>query len=215
MKQVFCQVNDFDNRSTHKKTNNITESDSSDFQNTNGSQVKETGESLFETSSYTEVQRYCTKNIVSGEDTLNDLNKEDKENINIQTNKVSIKLLSESELRALPRSVRGRISLLIVNEAIAEIEQVFQKKYDILDRSNTRYSMYGSKHEYRQALIAHRELEVREHEGYLWVSEQDIRDACDFFRMGESSARVVLTILRNTKRLKQIPSGRHQTYRLM
>lgn len=134
-----------------------------------------------------------------------------------RSKQIVVPLLTESEFRALPRSIRGRLSLIAVNEAASEIQYAVRKKYNALERGSKRSNYQGTSfnHEYRQALILHRELEVDEHEGSPWISEQDLRDSCNFFRTGESSARVVLTILRNTKRLKQIPSGRHVTYRVL
>jgi len=37
-----------------------------------------------------------------------------------------------------------------------------------------------------------------------FISEQEMRDDCAFFRTGESTARAILQILRSCKRIKQI-----------
>ena len=40
-----------------------------------------------------------------------------------------------------------------------------------------------------------------------FVTEQELRDACAFFRSGESTARAILQILRSCKRIKQVFLG--------
>lgn len=122
---------------------------------------------------------------------------------------ITIPLLTESEFHALPKSLRGRITLAAVNDAAADIERVVRDKYAILEKRQK-----GTK-QYNRALADHRELELDEHNGSHWISEQRLRDSCKFFRSGESTARCLLSILRSVKRLKQIPSRSHVTYKLL
>jgi len=47
------------------------------------------------------------------------------------------------------------------------------------------------------------------HEGHEWVSEQELRENCAFFRHGESTARATLQLLCSLKRLKQVPGKKN------
>ena len=147
---------------------------------------------------------------------------------------IHIKPLDREEFLGLARSVRGRVSLAAVNDATREIARTAQRKYDILSSGGKRVSGKGgslenlrgrhiagvSISEYRRVVAQHRKLQLDEHsdgedgEG-IWVSEQDIRELCNFFRIGESTARTILSILRSTKRLKQIPNKRCFTYKIL
>ena len=71
--------------------------------------------------------------------------------------------------------------------------------------------------QYQQTVALHRELsESIDHDGMPFVSEQEMRDSCAFFRSGESTARAILQILRSAKRLKQICGRKSQvTYALL
>jgi hypothetical protein len=99
--------------------------------------------------------------------------------------KVSLKRITSQELQTIPRTIRGRISLAVLTEALMEIETVCRDKYA----------------HYKKP--AWWEDEPWEHP---WVSEQELRKACAFFRSGESTARAILLILRNLHRIKQIPA---------
>jgi len=147
---------------------------------------------------------------------------------------IHIKPLDREEFLGLARNVRGRVSFAAVNDATQEIARTAQRKYDILSSSGKRVSGKGgslvdmrgrhiagvSISEYRRVVAQHRKLQLDEHsdgedgEG-IWVSEQDIRESCNFFRIGESTARTILSILRSTKRLKQIPNKRYFTYKIL
>ena len=73
-----------------------------------------------------------------------------------------------------------------------------------------KYHHWSSK-AYQQAVIRHRDLEVPEHGERPWISEQELRDLCAFFRIGESSTRATLSILRALKRLNQV-CGRNSQF---
>lgn len=107
------------------------------------------------------------------------------------------------ELHGVSKTVRGRITLAVVNDALRDIERVVRHKYFVLH--------HGYKiSEYRKCFNAHRELETEEHGGLPWVSEYDMRHSCAFFRSGESTARAILAILRSVRRLKQVPSRKSE-----
>jgi hypothetical protein len=108
---------------------------------------------------------------------------------------IHLRRVTRAELQSLPRTVRGRISLSVVNDAVIEIEYVCRTKYTLLVR-NRRKQM--------QHTISQSTEEEPSDEP--WVSEQELRQSCAFFRVGESTARTVLSILRSLNRLKQLPS---------
>jgi hypothetical protein len=109
--------------------------------------------------------------------------------------------ISESELDSVSRNIRGRLSLILLNEALGEIHRAVQRKYEILK---------GPGKQYKETLQRHRELESEEHEGFPWISEQELRRSCAFFRGGESTARSILLVLRTLKRLKQVFGKGHE-----
>lgn len=117
---------------------------------------------------------------------------------------IRMQLISSDELLAVARTVRGRITLAVLNDAVRDIERVCVEKYDILQGKRLR-------HHYRKYWMLHRALEVEELHGQEpWVSEQDLRNACAFFRSGEATARSILAILRTLRRLKQVPGRNSQ-----
>jgi hypothetical protein len=108
---------------------------------------------------------------------------------------IHLRRVARSDLQSLPRTVRGRISLSVVNDAVEEIEYVCRTKYTLLARN-------------RRKQLQHTISQTTEEEpsDEPWVSEQELRQSCAFFRSGESTARAVLSILRSLNRLKQLPS---------
>jgi hypothetical protein len=108
---------------------------------------------------------------------------------------IHLRRVSRVDLQSLPRTVRGRISLSVVNDAVVEIEDVCRTKYTLLARN-------------RRKQLQHTISQSTEEEpsDEPWVSEQELRQSCAFFRSGESTARAILSILRSLNRLKQLPS---------
>jgi hypothetical protein len=106
---------------------------------------------------------------------------------------IQLDVVSQEEFMSIPRATRGRISRALVNEAVLDIEKVFQEK-EVLRLRNRR--------KHRAMLKWNKGVD----DG-VFCSEQEMRQSCAFFRSGESSARGVLTILRHLHRLKHIPSG--------
>jgi hypothetical protein len=119
---------------------------------------------------------------------------------------IHLKRVSQAEWNSVSKTVRGRITLAVVNDALRDIERVFLKKYAVLSHHNK-----GTPVELQQKLLnSHRELHVKEHGDDKWVSEQDLRQCCAFFRNGESTARAILLIIRTLRRLKQVPAKHSQ-----
>lgn len=116
--------------------------------------------------------------------------------------------VTEAEWHNVSRTVRGRITLAVLNDALRDIERVFQKKYAVLrhHKSSSRKGPPGQMELQQKLLNSHRELQVEEHGDDPWVSEQDLRQCCAFFRNGESTARAILLIIRTLRRLKQVPA---------
>ena len=122
--------------------------------------------------------------------------------------------VTAKDIKALSRNTLGRITLLDLNEALEEIEQACHNKQASLPSRNSSSSKKGGgltsntlqrRYDYLKQQRANADLEVEAHSGYIWVSEQELREHCAFFRHGESTARATLTILCALKRLKQIP----------
>ena len=122
------------------------------------------------------------------------------------TNSVSLQLVTDNELQTVPRSIRSRLTLSALNDAVVQILSVAETKYDLLQQTGVKTRKTKK---YQKVVIQHRETEVEEHEGRIWVGEQDLRDFCPFFRSGESSARTILSVLRTLKRLKQIQGAKN------
>jgi len=135
-------------------------------------------------------------------------------------------LVTESELNSVCKNIRGRIPLAWVNDALVDILSVARRKYAVMTKyDKTGLSKLTMGNDYRRRmslsrkhqsyLNRHYDIEVKELEGMYWVSEQDLRDSCGFFAK-ESSARAILLILRNLKRLKQVYGRRSMvTYILL
>ncbi|GMI61301.1 hypothetical protein ScalyP_jg4878 [Parmales sp. scaly parma] len=122
------------------------------------------------------------------------------------TNSVSLQLVTDNELQTVPRSIRSRLTLSALNDAVVQILSVAETKYDLLQQTGVKTRKTKK---YQKVVIQHRETEVEEHGGRIWVGEQDLRDFCPFFRSGESSARTILSVLRTLKRLKQIQGAKN------
>ena len=106
----------------------------------------------------------------------------------------TIERVTQAEMNTVPRAMRSNISLAAVNDAVSDMEELLTEA----SRSGRRkpLSQLDEKH-------SHKNNPMRS-----WVTEQEMRQFCSFFRHGESSARATLLILRNLHRLQQVP-GKH------
>mmetsp|Transcript_17078 Transcript_17078/g.49027 ORF Transcript_17078/g.49027 Transcript_17078/m.49027 type:complete len:335 (-) Transcript_17078:21-1025(-) len=139
---------------------------------------------------------------------------------------LQLDLVTESELNSVCKNIRGRIPLAWVNDALMDILSVARRKYAVMmkyEKTGLSKLTMGNDYKRRMSLSRkhqsylnrHYDVEVKELEGTYWVSEQDLRDTCGFFAK-ESSARAILLILRNLKRLKQVYGRRSMvTYILL
>jgi len=138
-----------------------------------------------------------------------------------------------------------RISLLDLNEALEEIEQVVQVQHHATQVLQWRRKQHQQQQHYkgsvnmslnsvqrrydyldkRQQHPQHRHLPFEgggESSSFSTiptsplVAEQELRENCPFFRHGESTARSTLSVLCQLKRLKQLPSKNQQVmYQLL
>lgn len=133
---------------------------------------------------------------------------------NDENHDIVLPRITESQLQSISRNTRGRISIRALNDALEEIETVCRDKLAQLPRKPTTSSLTltaSQSLERRYEYLKQRnnntatQVEVDAHIGQYWVSEQELREACAFFRLGESTARATLIILCTLKRLKQLP----------
>jgi Spindle and kinetochore-associated protein 1 len=117
----------------------------------------------------------------------------------ITVQQVNLDLITQEEYLSVSKNIRGRITLAVVNDALLDIERVCRKKYNQLSRHMTPGKELPKVHK------EHADMAVAEHGDCPWVSEQDLRQSCAFFRSGESTARAILAILRSLRRIKQVP----------
>ena len=112
---------------------------------------------------------------------------------------IYLSLITTDEYHSVSTNIRGRITLAVVNDSLLDIQRVCNKKYAQLSRQMTPGK------ELSKVQKEHANVAVVEHGKYPWVSEQDLRQTCAFFRSGESTARAILAILRSLRRIKQVP----------
>ena len=118
---------------------------------------------------------------------------------NVEEAMIRLRPISQNEYISVSKTIRGRITLAVVNDALQGVVNVVREKYSVLQGNHNRQH-------YRKYWTLHRALEVEEHGTEPWVSEQELRSDCAFFRSGESTARSILAILRTLQRLKQVPA---------
>jgi hypothetical protein len=120
---------------------------------------------------------------------------------------ISIRFISQDEFYSISRNIRGRITLSALNEALLDIQRVTENKYNILHHSSRKMSS-SSQISYQETCALHKEmLHNLIQKDVPFVTEQELRDSCAFFRSGESTARAILQILRSCKRIKQVFLG--------
>jgi hypothetical protein len=117
----------------------------------------------------------------------------------IKVEQGNFELITPEEYLSVSKNIRGRITLAVVNDSLLDIERVCRKKYNQLSRHMTPGKELPKVHK------EHADTAVAEHGDCPWVSEQDLRQSCAFFRNGESTARAILAILRSLRRIRQVP----------
>ena len=125
--------------------------------------------------------------------------------------------VTPEELERVPRTTKGRVQVAVLNEALANIEQCFHKKTVAEQRKHQQLV------EARRATLSQQSydenedvLDDEEVLRNMVVFEQELRKSCSFFASGESTARTVLSVLKELKRIKQVPAKKKGvfTYKL-
>ncbi|KAG7339395.1 hypothetical protein IV203_006485 [Nitzschia inconspicua] len=137
---------------------------------------------------------------------------------NRPTKEISFQPVSEEELLEQKRNVPFglRVSRYDLNDTMEEIQQVLQQKMAKMEErtshlesrrtsSNSLQRRFDYLRQRQQGSNGAEAIETDAHSGYWWVTEQELRENCAFFRHGESSARAILSLLCSLRRLKQIP----------
>jgi hypothetical protein len=136
---------------------------------------------------------------------------------------MTITPIHREEFDSIPRTTRGRISLFVVNDALHDIVNICRQKYETskktTDHSNSVWSTISVKENHNDNNNKNDDVSTcnrqqRHHPGWLdspfslptLVLEQELRQSAAFFRFGESTARVILSILCSLGRLKQKPA---------
>ena len=104
---------------------------------------------------------------------------------------VVLPLLTEAELKDIPRTTRGRLSLAVINDALLEVQTVARKKSARHDRDlRARQSqLYQWKMPSAASHRADAAIEEVASRPYVEVTEQELRQSCAFFHGGEATAR--------------------------
>ena len=123
--------------------------------------------------------------------------------------------VSQEEFQSISKNTRGHISIYELNEALREIEELCHQKSEWLFPPHKTATTHGStstsalerRFEYlrQQRAPYNAEVQVDAHLGHYWVSEQELRETCALFRLGENTARATLSVLCALRRLKQVP----------
>lgn len=126
--------------------------------------------------------------------------------------------VTQQELESVPRTTRGRVQIPVINEALANIGSCFRKA--AVKKRREQRLLEESKH----AVLSSHKYETSYDEGMddeellrnLVVTEQQLRQSCAFFACGEGTARTVLAVLKELKRIKQVPAKKKGlfTYKL-
>jgi vacuolar-type H+-ATPase subunit I/STV1 len=126
--------------------------------------------------------------------------------------------VTEDDLKCVPRTVRGQISLSAINDALDEIQTYARRKAartEREERTNSKIYKYqnSSRHHLRQNQVEKYRSQIREvgeaDDSTMVFTEQELRQACAFFRSGEATARSLLLILCGANRLKQVRGGKN------
>ena len=155
-----------------------------------------------------------------------------------QQQSVVIKLepITKSEFENISKNTRGRMTLSTLNAALRDIQSCAQQKYNILSHHQNispvssglstpaSYRQTLSTHEYYLSITELSSSSMKSNNNNTnttpskysssfqpyFISEQELRNDCLFFRKGESTARAILLTLRSAKRIKQVVGKKSQ-----
>jgi hypothetical protein len=126
--------------------------------------------------------------------------------------------VTEDDLKHIPRTTRGHISLSAINDALDQVHSFARRKFARIDRERRTKSQIfkydsGRKHKPREGDLLGRgtgdDDDENDGSSALVLTEQELRQACAFFRSGEATARSLLLILCAVHRLKQARGGKN------
>ena len=121
---------------------------------------------------------------------------------------IHLRPITPSEFQSVPKNIRRRITLSALNEALSDIQKVTLHKYHHLCHSHSHSSRKGNGNANgngnSNVILNALHKDMLGGDDMPFISEQEMRDDCAFFRTGESTARAILQILRSCKRIKQI-----------
>jgi len=106
--------------------------------------------------------------------------------------------ISMEELEEIPRATRGRISLYVLNDALQDIAAHCKSKVKRNKKKTKPAFVLNNASSFSAAATNNKDV--------FTVSEQELRQSCSFFRMGEGTARSILLILKTLGRLHQVPA---------
>ncbi len=139
-----------------------------------------------------------------------------------QTVAVELEPVTRTEFENVSKNIRGRITLSTLNAALEDIKSSIQQKYNTLSSSHSSSSRYRETLTTHQYYLSSTNLSsmssstilatkcTEEISNPLFISEQELRNDCLFFRKGESTARAILLVLRSVKRIKQVVGKKSQ-----
>jgi hypothetical protein len=123
--------------------------------------------------------------------------------------------VTEDDLKSIPRTTRGHISLSAINDALDQVHTYARRKAARIERERRTKSQiyrYDSSGRKPPKPSGHGIGEDEENDGSsapVLLTEQELRQACAFFRSGEATARSLLLILCAVHRLKQARGGKN------
>jgi hypothetical protein len=121
---------------------------------------------------------------------------------------IHLRPITTSEFQSVSKNIRRRITLSALNEALSDIQKVTLNKYQHLCHSHSHSSRKGNGYVNgngnSNVILNALHKDTIGGDDLPFISEQEMRDDCAFFRTGESTARAILQILRSCKRIKQI-----------
>jgi len=123
---------------------------------------------------------------------------------------IHLRPITPSEFQSVSKNIRRRITLSALNEALSDIQKVTLNKYHHLchshfsSRKGNVNTVNANAHSNSNVILNALHKDMVGGDDLPFISEQEIRDDCAFFRTGESTARAILQILRSCKRIKQI-----------
>lgn len=122
----------------------------------------------------------------------------------IQVNVPQMQMIDAEELKQLPSHVRGHLSVLKINRAIEEIQELLQEKYKVMSSSGKLSSGQMLK------IQKYKEQESKETKGFYFFSNDDLK-LCEHIRL-DTTGKSILSLLRHTRRIKQVPGAKWIRY---